>query len=169
MKENNLALVSKNDLSKVEESALNAKQLDFLLTRTPKQYVKQRPAKGGGTWSYVSGGYVKKVLNLMFGFKWNFEIMDEMLLDTEVVVKGKLTVDTPTCIIVKMQYGNKDRIKRRDGGYLSTGNDMKAACTDCLKKCAAELGIAADIYNAEEFKEVKIAEAQPNYENLLGE
>ena len=59
MKENNLALVSKNDLSKVEESALNAKQLDFLLTRTPKQYVKQRPSKDSQDHSLFEGGFWK--------------------------------------------------------------------------------------------------------------
>jgi hypothetical protein len=188
-----LALVSKDDLSLVGGNALNEKQLQLLLKRTPSAYVKQRPAKGGGTWSYVTGGYVRKVLNLMFGFKWNFEIVDEQIFPTEVVVKGKLTVETDSGLIVKMQYGNKDVICKRedvldsDGKQifytdnynkrrkktiptnipLSIGNDLKAACTDALKKCAAELGIAADIYNAEDFREVKIAEAQTNYDNIV--
>ena len=35
---------------------------------------------------------------------------------------------------------------------------MKAAATDALKKCASEIGIAADIYNADEFREIKIQE-----------
>lgn len=33
---------------------------------------------------------------------------------------------------------------------------MKAAATDALKKCAAEIGIAADIYNSEDFREVNV-------------
>ena len=33
---------------------------------------------------------------------------------------------------------------------------MKAAATDCLKKCAAEIGIAADIYNKEDFVNTKV-------------
>jgi recombination DNA repair RAD52 pathway protein len=163
-----LALVSKDDLSLVGGNALNEKQLQLLLKRTPSAYVKQRPAKGGGTWSYVTGGYVRKVLNLMFGFKWNFEIVDEQIFPTEVVVKGKLTVETDSGLIVKMQYGNKDVMCKRGTDIpLSIGNDLKAACTDALKKCAAELGIAADIYNAEDFREVKIAEAQTNYDNIV--
>ena len=39
---------------------------------------------------------------------------------------------------------------------LSIGNDLKAAATDCLKKCAVSLGIAADVYNKAEFNEIHI-------------
>lgn len=164
-----LALVSEQDLALVDDNSLNARQLQQLLKRTPRQYVKQRPAKGGGTWSYVTGGYVKKVLNLMFGFDWDFEIVDQQIYETEVVVKGKLTCRTNGRTIVKMQFGNKDIMRKRGSETpLSIGNDMKAAATDALKKCAAEIGIAADIYNAEDFKEVAVAEAQEKqYDNLI--
>ena len=158
-KENNLALVNKEDLSLVSENSLNAKQLDTLLRRTPAKYVKRRPAKGGGEWEYVTGGYVKKCLNLMFGWDWDFEIVDEkiMIESREVVVKGRLTCRTNGRTIVKMQYGNKDIIFKRNSEIpLSIGNDMKAAATDALKKCAAEIGIAADIYNKEDFREVRV-------------
>ena len=65
--------------------------------------------------------------------------------------------------MLKMQFGNKDIMYKRDVDKdgnripLSIGNDLKAATTDCLKKCAAEIGIAADIYNKEDFKEIKVA------------
>ena len=62
-----LALVNASELSKVKDNSLNAEQLKIILKRTPKDYVKKRPAKGGGEWEYVTGGYVKKMLNLMFG------------------------------------------------------------------------------------------------------
>ena len=39
---------------------------------------------------------------------------------------------------------------------MSIGNDLKAAATDALKKCAAELGVAADIYNKQDFQAVKV-------------
>lgn len=157
-----LALITAEDLSLVEDNALNEFQLRQLLQRTPKQYVRERPAKGGGKWKYVTGGYVKKTLNVMFGFDWSFEILDQMVQFGEVIVKGKLTCNSGGKSIVKMQYGNKDIAYKRqpdDKGErvpLSIGNDMKAAATDCLKKCAAEIGIAADVYNAEEFVPVKV-------------
>lgn len=150
-------LINPKDLNYNDIQVINDRQLQLLLKKTPEKYVKMRPAKGGGQWKYVSGGYVRKVLNLMFGFQWSFEILDEKVLHGEVIVKGRLTCTSNGVTISKMQYGNKDIMcKKGTETPLSIGNDMKAAATDCLKKCAAELGIAADIYNPEEFREVKL-------------
>ena len=162
MKDNNLALISAEDLSLVDDNSLNANQLAQILKRTPKAYVKKRPAKGGGTWDYVSGGYVKKVLNLMFGWDWDFEVLEDKIMHDEAIVKGRLTCRSNGRTIIKTQYGNKDIMYKRgtdaNGNRipLSIGNDLKSAATDCLKKCAAEIGIAADIYNKDEFKEIQV-------------
>ena len=167
--ENKLALIDAKELSFVDENSLSPTQLKHILKRTPKNYIKQRPAKGGGTWSYVTGGYVKKCLNLMFGWDWDFEIIDERieLEAKEVIVKGRLTCRSNGRTIVKMQYGNKDIIFRKGTTTpLSIGNDMKSAATDALKKCASEIGIAADIYNAEDFKEVAVAVEKTDLEIL---
>jgi hypothetical protein len=163
---NQLALVNASDLSLLKDNSLNGNQLAHLLKKTPAQYVKKRPAKGGGQWEYVTGGYVKKCLNLMFGWDWDFEIMEQMVMHGEAIVKGRLTCRTNGRTIVKMQFGNKDIMYRKQSPEeqqrfsekipLSIGNDLKAAATDCLKKCAAEIGIANDIYNKEDFNEVKV-------------
>jgi hypothetical protein len=181
---NELAIIDAKELCLVDVNSLNPKQLSIILKKTPKQYVKKRPAKGGGTWEYVTGGYIKKCLNLMFGWDWDFEIIDEKILieAKEVIVKGRLTCRSGGRTIVKMQFGNKDIIFRTQPVLdekgnpimelnkwnnmvpktepsnipLSVGNDLKAASTDCLKKCASEIGIAADIYNKEDFKEVMV-------------
>lgn len=172
--ENQLALIDANDLSLVENNNLNANQLALILKRTPKQYVKQRPAKGGGTWDFVTGGYVKKCLNLMFGWDWDFEIIDEKIMHGEVVVKGRLTCRSNGKEIVKMQFGNKDIMYRKlqqgetERVPLSIGNDLKSAATDALKKCAAEIGLAADIYNKEDFREVKV-DTTKDYESKYAE
>lgn len=154
-----VATITKKDIDLSEAMQLTEKQLGILLQKTPAKYVHQRPAKGGGSWSYVTGGYVKKVLNLMFGFNWDFEIVDEMiqLEAKQVIVKGKLTCRYQDTTIVKMQYGRQDlKFKRGSTDLLDLGNDLKGAATDALKKCASELGVAADIYNAEEFREMKV-------------
>ena len=149
-------LINSKDLS-LSASVLNKKQLAHLLKKTPEKYVRTRPAKGGGTWKYVSGGYVKKVLNLMFGFNWDFQILEQLILHGEAIVKGRLTIRTEGTVIIKEQFGNKDIICKKGTDIpLSIGNDLKAAATDCLKKCAAEFGISADIYNPEEFREINI-------------
>lgn len=155
-------IVSEKDLSYTDDSMLNKNQLQLLLKHTPAKYVRERPAKGGGKWKYVTGGYVKKCLNLMFGFDWSFEIMEQQIMHGEAIVKGKLTCRSQGREIVKMQFGNKDIMYRKqqpnetERTPLSIGNDLKAAATDALKKCAAEIGIAADIYNPEEFREVTV-------------
>lgn len=166
---NDLALVNASDLSFVEDNSLNQKQLQHILKRTPAQYVHKRPAKGGGQWEYVTGGYVKKCLNLMFGWDWDFEIIKEdvMIECKEVVVKGRLTCRSNGRTIVKMQYGNKDIIfKKGTSTPLSVGNDLKAAATDCLKKCASEIGIASDIYNKEDFREVRVSNEDYSLDRL---
>jgi len=149
MKENK-ALITADDLSMVEESSLNEQQLQHILKRTPAAYVKERPGKGGKRFKYVTGGYIKKCLNLMFGFDWDFEVvrdnMDQVMMGTidEVIVLGKLTCRSNGKQITKNQYGCKDiAFTRKDNKPVSLGNDFKAAATDSLKKCAAEIGIAA--------------------------
>lgn len=92
---------------------------------------------------------------MVFGWQWDFEILSEMVQFGQVIVKGKLTCRTNGREIVKMQFGKKDVVfKKGTQDPLDIGNDFKAAATDALKKCAAELGVAADIYNADEFREV---------------
>lgn len=177
---NELALIVAEDLSLVTDNNLNENQLSLILKRTPKQYVKTRPAKGGGTWDYVTGGYVKKMLNLMFGWDWDFEILDEKIMYGEAIVKGRLTCRSNGKTIIKTQFGNKDIVFKKqtpaeaekglERTPLSIGNDLKAATTDCLKKCAAEIGIAGDIYNKEDFKEIRIStteEVDSRYEELV--
>jgi len=154
-------LISKNDLSKANDNTLNENQLQFILQKTPTRFIKERPAKGGGKWTYVSGSYVQKCLNLMFGWDWDFEILKEDILTEagEVVVKGRLTCRTNGKTIVKTQYGNKDIIFRKESKIpLSIGNDLKSAATDSLKKCASLIGIAQDVFAPNDFKEVIVEE-----------
>lgn len=161
---NEIAKIKASELSKVEDNLLNPNQLKFLFAPTPKMHQYQRPAKGGGTWTYVTGTYVKKVLNLMFGWDWSFEIVDEQisLEYKQVIVKGRLTVNVRGRSIVKMQFGRQDvKFKKGTDLPLDLGNDLKGATTDALKKCASELGIAADIYAPNEFKTIHVEDDTP--------
>ncbi|MDB9980469.1 RAD52 family DNA repair protein, partial [bacterium] len=106
MKKNNeVATVTTQELSLVDNMLLNTKQVGLLTKRTPAKYLMTRPAKGGGQWTYVTGAYMKKVLNLMFGFNWNFEVV-EYKFDLDIkqaFVLGKLTCKTGNAEIIKMQ------------------------------------------------------------------
>ncbi len=132
------------------------KQIKQIFVRTPQEHIFTRPGKGGGTFEYVTGVYIKKCLNYIFGFNWDFEIINEEEKYSQIVVQGKLTVhDNKGKSICKMQYGRADiKMKKGSRTPMDYGNDKKAAATDCLKKCASEFGIASDIYGKNEFRDL---------------
>lgn len=136
---------------KLLQQVLSEAQVDFLLQRTPKHEIKFRQGRGGMQYSYVEHGYVTERLNFIFGFNWDFELMDKQILEDEVIVEAKLTVRTPAGhTIVKTQFGGSD-IKRhssgvRSGKPISIADDYKAAASDALKKCASLVGIGLDLY-----------------------
>jgi hypothetical protein len=143
---------------------VSSNQIMRMVQRTPRQYVYSRPAKGGGRWNYVTGSYVEKVLNYVFGFMWDFEIIEHGVQGETVWVKGKLRVkDQKGHEITKMQFGRADiKYKRGTKEMLDFGNDLKAASTDSLKKCASLLGIASDIYGTSEYKEESGNDPRPD-------
>jgi len=153
------------------ETGLTIEQVQKFFTKTPRDKIKQRPAKGGGTWDYVSGSYVTQVLNSLFGFYWSFEVITPMAdaLATArtgtVVVQGRLKVKIGDDWITKEQYGRKDVMMKKNGDTpLDFGNDLKAAATDAKKKCASELGLFADVYSQEDFFEAQIIDTAPTPE-----
>ena len=155
-----IALTLYEKIGKKTKPVLYTEQLIHIMQATPKEHIYTRPAKGGGVWDYVTGIYVKKVLNYVFAWNWDFEVKEKGLEGDLIWVLGRLTVRTKTgATIVKEQFGRADLKKKKDGtGYVDYGNDLKAATTDALKKCASELGIASDVYGKNEFKEIKYQE-----------
>ena len=140
---------------------LSEAQQNLLIATTPKQYIKQRKARGNQTVDYVEIGYVIRQLNLLFGHLWDFEIIEEKVLDDEAIVKGKLSVKSKDMqvVITKMQYGSSEIKRFKESKQpISIGDDLKAAASDSLKKCASLVGIALDVYSGESFS---TEEAQP--------
>lgn len=151
----------------MENTPINTVQLLRLLQKTPAEHRFTRPAKGGGTWDYVTGAYVKQTLNEVFGWLWSFDILSMKEAHGQVVCQGKLTINKPdgTPLVWKTDIGKadikyksdwKNNIKIVSDIPLDYGNDEKAAATDCLKRCAFQLGVASDIYDSKkEFIELK--------------
>lgn len=132
---------------------IKSAQLIQLLGKTPSQFIYERPGKGGGKFQYVTGNYVIKALNFVFGWNWDFDVIAHGKEENQVWVQGKLTVKSPKGeTITKTQFGRAD-IKKTSGKNLDFGNDLKAATTDAMKKCASMLGIASDVYGKAEYKE----------------
>lgn len=145
-------------------TAITKPQILALMQRTPRNHVYTRPGKGGGTFEYVTGVYVKKVLNYVFGFNWDFRITEHGTEKDSVWVLGELRVRFSSdprkpkndVEVVKMQFGRADIKMKKTGGQLDFGNDLKSAATDALKKCASEFGIASDVYGKAEFKDLGV-------------
>lgn len=126
---------------------LSEAQLSFITQKTPREYIKTRPGPGGITLSYVEVGYVINMLNQVFGWDWDFRILDQQIGKKQVWVRGELTVRAKGHNIIKGQYGGADiKFSRTSGEPISIADDLKAAASDSLKKCASMLGIAGDVY-----------------------
>lgn len=166
------------------KSIFNKDQTQLLYQKTPDKHIYTRPGKGGGSWRFPKSYYIRQKLNSLFGFDWDFTILTSLPEAFEVasktgtcVVQGKLTgrvLDDRGQIreVVRMQWGRSEVkwVKGRSPDDLigkdmlpkplDFGNDMKAATTDCLKKCASQFGIAADIYDSDDFMELTIADSE---------
>ena len=156
------------------KSVLNQNQIQKLWNSTNPKYKYTRPAKGGGQWTYVKASYVRKVLDSVFGFNWDFDVETSLSEAYEVakvtgtcIVKGTLTgrvwFDGNWVSIKKTQFGRADVKFRKEldptTGFkvpLDFGNDMKGAVSDCLKKCSSLMGIASDVYEESEFMDIEI-------------
>jgi len=130
----------------LREIQLSPKANDVIRTITPPEFIKERKGKGGKQFTYVETGYVISQLNKAFTpVGWQFEIIEEKVMSSEVYVKGKLTIkDYKTGYeVFKTQYGTKEIYANNK---TPIGDLLKSASSDCLKKCASLFGLALDIY-----------------------
>lgn len=159
-------------------SWLSEKQVLKMLQKTPKEHVHNRPGKGGKDFDYVTGIYVKKVLNFVFGWNWDYFIIKQEIFGLaegygQIVTTGRLVVkDGKGNTVTKEQNGSaevkyiKGSVEAGKPKPVNLGNDFKASATDALKKCASEFGIASDVYGKNEFKEIKQNTQEEKVETL---
>jgi len=113
-----------------------------LLTKPFRQdQLKQRKGNLGKTLIYVDIAAVIERLNEACD-TWNFEVIKYEVQDGEAIVLGKLTADG----VVKMTFGGSNLTVDREGSIVSIADDLKAAASDALKKCASLLGVALELY-----------------------
>ena len=97
---------------------------------------------------YVETHTVITRLNEAFNGTWSFEAVEYKTMEGEIIVKGRLTAEG----ISKEQFGSNEihRHKGQDGGKgvpISVGDDLKAAASDALKKCATLFGVGLHLYD----------------------
>lgn len=166
-----LAMVPYDEIQKVETyrgnmsvvpTPLSGKQIEMLVAPTNPKYVLKRPGKGGKQFNYIPGWYFKKKLNFIFGWMWDFQILGERIDGDFVTVKGKIVIKNAKgqILVEKTDFGGHP-IMYLSGGknYLDISNDFKAAATDCLKRCATQLGIGLDVYSAGDYTNPENPEA----------
>lgn len=122
------------------------KQKQLLEQPFSPDQIKTRPGSFGKVLSYVEMHHVVKRLNQVFETRWSFKILRHEVLDNEVLVLGRLTVEDE---VVKEQFGCSSITKNKDTQeYVSLANDLKAASSDSLKRCAMLLGIALHLHES---------------------
>lgn len=145
-----------DDLKEIQKERYEAALRNLITGITPKEVIYQKPARGGADIDYVPGWWFVEQLNALFGYLWDFEVVEQFVGEKQVWVKGKLTVKSSTGVTVsKTAFGGSDIKKYSDrsdkaGQVIDIGDDLKAAATDAMKKAATLLGIAADIYGKRE-------------------
>ena len=111
----------------------------------PAEQIRQREGRKGVRLDYIDVAAVIKRLNDAFDGHWSFEITEwQHLKDSdEVVVLGKLTAAG----ITKMQFGVSQITRDRESKVIvALGDDLKAAGSDALKKCAVGFGVGLHLY-----------------------
>jgi len=105
--------------------------------------LKTKKGTFGNQVTYIEGAAVIARLNEAFEGTWSFEVVEYKVFEDEIVVLGKLTAEG----IVKSQFGSTRITRNRDTGeQVSLGDDLKAASTDAIKKCATLLGVGLYLY-----------------------
>jgi hypothetical protein len=104
--------------------------------------IRQRKGRNGML-DYVEGHTVIHRLNEALDAEWSFEIVHHEVREEEVLVVGKLSAGA----VVKMAFGGSQVTRERESGsVVSLGDDLKAAATDAMKKCATFLGVGLHLY-----------------------
>src|SRR5580658_2548304 len=115
---------------------------DVLTRPFESAQIKRRQGAHGKELSYVDVAAVITRLNEAFDHEWTFEVTSHEIQENEAIVVGRLTAAG----ITKMAFGGSSITLDRDGRVVSIADDLKAAASDALKKCASLLGVALEMY-----------------------
>jgi hypothetical protein len=107
--------------------------------------VKTRPGQHGKTLSYVDVSTVLQRLHEACDVV-TFEVVRHEVLENEVIVLGRLAADG----ITNSDFGASAITRDGDGFPVSIGDDLKAASSDSLKRCARLLGCPLDLHTQAE-------------------
>jgi len=111
---------------------------------------------------YLTGEQViSRLLKVLGACGWSFRILEHGINSEadEVWVLGELQLLLdPDDRVVRQQFGSaKIKRSRSNGAPLEIGYDLKAAATDCLKKCATLIGVGLYLTRKDEAQAAPVA------------
>lgn len=130
-----------------------------LIEKFPEKYLKRRILNEGTreekVVEYIGGDKVVERLNEVFGVvNWNF-IVSDRIIDIDIghiAILGRLVVVEDGKETVKEQWGSSVIDTYSNGRVVCLGDNIKAATTDALKKCATLVGVGLYLYDSESMK-----------------
>jgi len=92
---------------------------------------------------YVDGASVIQRLNDVLGTaNWSFRILgDPVQLEKEVIVRGRVTA------WIGARGAHDFARKKSNNDIISHSDTLKSAATDCIKRCAHQLGVGLHLYS----------------------
>ena len=119
---------------------------DLLEQPFPENLIRTRQGGNGKTLSYVpTAEYIRRLCAA--SETWDFEITEYKVLDDEVIVIGKLTIDG----VVKMAVGASNITRSRSSGEpVSIGQNLKSASSDSLKRACRLLSLGLHLWDDEQ-------------------
>lgn len=150
--------ISKQQIESLQNAAFTQEQIEEIRKKTPSSEIENKTDENGHSYKSVKGSFMKKKMNLIFGWNYSFQIIEKEFhsASKEVIVLGRMTINTPQGQIIREQFGKHYLSNKtsKDGNIQTTacvniGNGYKAAATDAFKKCSSELGVCWDVYTQE--------------------
>ncbi len=114
---------------------------------------------------YVDGASVIQRLNDVLGTaNWSFRILgDPVQLEKEVIIRGGLTAWIGNRKVIKEDFGAHDFARKKSTNEIISHSDtLKSAATDCIKRCAHQLGVGLHLYSKDgSYRSFRLKPAKP--------
>ncbi len=114
---------------------------------------------------HVDGASVIQRLNDVLGTaNWSFRIVgDPVQLEKEVIIRGRLTAWIGNRKVVKEDFGAHDFARKKSNNEIISRSDtLKSAATDCIKRCAHQLGVGLHLYSKDgSYRSFRLKSAKP--------
>ncbi len=110
----------------------------------PQEQVKQRRGNFGQQLAYIEAATVIHRLNETMEGDWSFTVVETQIEMNEVIVRGRLSINGT----IREQFGGSRITRHKDSSdMISLADDLKAATSDALKKCATLAGVGLHLYS----------------------